>query len=178
MLLNDMPPVKFKPKEDLFRIQTLGFRGEALPSIASVSKVTVETSTGKEGSYVALKGGEVVEHRPHSLRQGTKIVVADLFLIHQRRLKYVKTLQTELANVVDIVQRMAMSHPEITFRLVHDGNALFRTSGNGDLKQAIAGIYGVSTAKKMIHVEAEGFRLSIKWLYFVTRINACRSVSI
>lgn len=153
---------KIQTQQDLFRIQTLGFRGEALPSIASVSKVTVETSTGKEGSYVALKGGEVVEHRPHSLRQGTKIVVADLFFNTPARLKYVKTLQTELANVVDIVQRVAMSHPEIAFRLVHDGNALFRTSGNGDLKQAIAGIYGVSTVKKMIHVEAEDldFQLS------------------
>ncbi|MGX7030315.1 DNA mismatch repair endonuclease MutL [Vagococcus zengguangii] len=147
---------KILTQDDLFRIKTLGFRGEALPSIASVSRFTLETSTGEEeGSYVYLEGGKVKEHKPHSLRKGTNITVADLFYNTPARLKYVKTLQTELSNIVDLLNRLAMSHPNIAFRLVHDGNQMLRTTGNGDLKQAIAGIYGVSTAKKMLAVAGE-----------------------
>ena len=147
---------KILTQDDLFRIKTLGFRGEALPSIASVSRFTLETSTGEEeGSYVYLEGGKVKEHKPHSLRKGTSITVADLFYNTPARLKYVKTLQTELSNIVDLLNRLAMSHPGIAFRLVHDGNQMLRTTGNGDLKQAIAGIYGVTTAKKMLAISGE-----------------------
>ncbi|EOH91398.1 DNA mismatch repair endonuclease MutL [Enterococcus villorum] len=148
---------KIHNRDDLFRIRTLGFRGEALPSIASVSEMTVETANQEEkkGTYLSLKGGEVVEHRPAPLRQGTKITVSNLFFNTPARLKYVKTLHTELANIGDIVNRLALSHPTIAFRLVHDGNKMLATSGNGDLKQTIAGIYGLSTAKKMLKIEAK-----------------------
>lgn len=145
---------KIHTRDDLFRIRSLGFRGEALPSIASVSKVTIETSTGSgEGTFVSLIGGQVSENRPHSLRKGTSITVEDLFFNTPARLKYVKTLQTELANIGDMVNRLAMSHPKIAFRLVHDGHKMTATIGNGDLRQTIAGIYGVATAKKMRKVE-------------------------
>ncbi len=142
---------KIHTRDDLFRIRTLGFRGEALPSIASVSIVSVETAAQEEtqGTFLKMKGGMVEEHRPSALRQGTKITVEQLFYNTPARLKYVKTLQTELANIGDIVNRLALSHPTIAFRLVHDGNKMMTTSGNGDLKQAIAGIYGLQTAKKM-----------------------------
>lgn len=147
---------KIHSRDDLFRIRTLGFRGEALPSIASVSEITLETSTGQEeGSFVFLSGGEIKEHKPHSLRKGTSITVENLFFNTPARLKYVKTLQTELANVGDIVNRLAMSHPDISFRLFHDGNQMLVTTGSGDLKQTIAGIYGVANAKKMLPVENE-----------------------
>ena len=82
-----------------------------------------------------------MEHRPAPLRQGTKITVSNLFFNTPARLKYVKTLHTELANIRDIVNRLALSHPSIAFRLVHDGNKMLATAGNGDLKQTIAGIY-------------------------------------
>ncbi len=145
---------KIHSRDDLFRIRTLGFRGEALPSIASVSELTIETSTGAEvGSYLKLVGGKVQENRPHSLRKGTKITVENLFYNTPARLKYVKSIQTELANIGDIINRLAMSHPKIAFRLVHEGNKMLTTIGNGDLKQTIAGIYGISTAKKMLLVE-------------------------
>ena len=148
---------KIHNRDDLFRIRTLGFRGEALPSIASVSELTIETANQEEtqGTYLELKGGEVLTHRPAPLRQGTKITVSNLFFNTPARLKYVKTLQTELANIGDIVNRLALSHPNIAFRLVHDGNKMLATAGNGDLKQTIAGIYGLSTAKKMLKVEAK-----------------------
>ena len=148
---------KIHNRDDLFRIRTLGFRGEALPSIASVSEMTLETANQEEnqGTYLSLKGGEVLEHRPAPLRQGTKITVSNLFFNTPARLKYVKTLHTELANIGDIVNRLALSHPSIAFRLVHDGNKMLATAGNGDLKQTIAGIYGLSTAKKMLKIEGK-----------------------
>ena len=147
---------KIHSRDDLFRIRTLGFRGEALPSIASVSLLTIETANQEEtqGTYLELRGGEVIEHRPAPLRQGTKITVDNLFFNTPARLKYVKTLHTELANIGDIVNRLALSHPTIAFRLVHDGNKMLATAGNGDLKQTIAGIYGLATAKKMLKIEA------------------------
>ena len=148
---------KIHNRDDLFRIRTLGLRGEALPSIASVSEMTLETATADEtqGSYLFLKGGKIEEHRPASLRTGTKITVENLFFNTPARLKYVKSLQTELSNIGDIVNRMALSHPNIAFRLVHDGHKMLSTSGTGDLKQTLAGIYGVATAKKMLKVEAK-----------------------
>ncbi|MGM0214629.1 DNA mismatch repair endonuclease MutL [Enterococcus sp. AZ109] len=155
---------KIHNRDDLFRIRTLGFRGEALPSIASVSELTLETATAEEsqGSYLYLKGGKIEEHRPTALRTGTKITVENLFFNTPARLKYVKSLQTELANVGDIVNRMALSHPNIAFRLVHDGHKMLSTSGNGDLKQALAGIYGISIAKKMLEITAQDLDFSLK----------------
>lgn len=148
---------KIHTRDDLFRIRSLGFRGEALPSIASVSEITVETAVSEEGegSFIQMKGGKVEEHRPSALRKGTKLTVSNLFFNTPARLKYVKTIQTELANVGDIVNRLALSHPNIAFRLVHDGNKMMNTTGNGELKQTIAGIYGIGTAKKMLKIEAE-----------------------
>lgn len=155
---------KIHSRDDLFRIRTLGFRGEALPSIASVSELTLETATADEtqGSYLVLKGGKVEEHRPTSLRVGTKLTVENLFFNTPARLKYVKTLQTELSKIGDIVNRMALSHPQIAFRLVHDGHKMLTTSGSGDLKQTLAGIYGVATAKKMLKIEAKDLDFNLK----------------
>ncbi|OJG78341.1 DNA mismatch repair protein MutL [Enterococcus pallens] len=155
---------KIHNRDDLFRIRTLGFRGEALPSIASVSELTIETATAdeKQGSYLWLKGGRIEENRPTALRVGTKITVENLFFNTPARLKYVKSLQTELANIGDIVNRMALSHPKVAFRLVHDGHKMLATSGNGDLKQAVAGIYGISVAKKMLEITAQDLDFALK----------------
>lgn len=153
---------KIHSRDDLFRIRTLGFRGEALPSIASVSEVTIETSTGDaKGAYLYLKGGKIEEERSSDARKGTKISVENIFFNTPARLKYVKTLQTELANIGDIVNRLAMSHPNVAFRLVHDSNQMMRTVGNGDLRQTIAGVYGVQTAKKMRPIAIENLDYTV-----------------
>lgn len=154
---------KIHHRNDLFRIRTLGFRGEALPSIASVSQITLETAhqTQNQGTFLVLKGGQILEEKPSALRQGTKITVENLFFNTPARLKYVKSLQTELANIGDIVNRLALSHPEVAFRLVHDGNKMLTTTGNGDLKQSIMGIYGLNTAKKMREIKAEDLDFKI-----------------
>ncbi len=167
---------KIHNRDDLFRIRTLGFRGEALPSIASVSILTIETAVkdASQGSFLRLKGGTVEEHIPANLRQGTKITVENLFYNTPARLKYVKTLQTELANIGDIVNRIALSHPEVAFRLVHEGNKMLTTTGSGDLKQTIAGIYGVETAKKMLAINSED--LDFKLTGYVSLPEVTRAI--
>ncbi|MGP6140049.1 MULTISPECIES: DNA mismatch repair endonuclease MutL [unclassified Jeotgalibaca] len=154
---------KIYTTQDLFRIHSLGFRGEALPSIASVSKLTLESATiDLPGKYIRIEGGNIVEEKIHGARKGTTLTVESLFYNTPARLKYIRTLQTELASISDIVNRLALSHPKIAFRLVNEGNQMLRTSGNGDLKQAIAGVYGTAVARKMLHIEAEDldFKLS------------------
>lgn len=164
---------KIHTKNDLFRIRTLGFRGEALPSIASVSEVTLETALKDEeaGTFLSLKGGKQIEERASALRRGTKITVENLFFNTPARLKYVKSLQTELANVGDIVNRLALSHPEVAFRLVHDGNRMLHTTGNGEIKQSIAGIYGVPIAKKMREIVAEDLDFKIRGYFSLPEVT-------
>lgn len=153
---------KLYEKEDLFRIRSLGFRGEALPSIASVSELTIETSTGKTaGVHLKVKGGEIIVQSAAASRQGTTIVVEHLFYNTPARLKYIKTTQTEMAHISDLINRFSFSYPSVAFRLLSDGNSVLRTAGNGDLRQAIAGVYGVSIAKKMVKIKAENFNYQI-----------------
>lgn len=145
---------KIKSQADLFRIRTLGFRGEAIPSIASISHFTVKTATADEhyGTILVAKGGEIERQEPISTPVGTKITVENLFYNTPARLKYMKSLQSELAHIVDVVNRLSLAHPEIAFTLINDGRQMTTTSGTGDLRQAIAGIYGLNTAKKMIEI--------------------------
>lgn len=146
---------KIMNEHDLFRIRSLGFRGEALASIASVSKLTLITSNGETGTYLQLEGGRVVEQRPAALRQGTDIKVDQLFFNTPARLKYLKTLQTELGHSIDLMNRFALSYPDIAFKLVHDGKTILQTAGSGDLKRVLADIYGTAIARKMIPFSGE-----------------------
>lgn len=154
---------KIKDENDLFRIRTLGFRGEALPSIASVSDITMATSTGNgAGTEIILSGGAIQSKQPGPARKGTEITVSNLFFNTPARLKYMKSVHTELGNITDTVNRMALSRPDVSFRLRHNGRELLKTNGNGDARQVLAAIYGTSIAKQMIPIEAQSldFRLS------------------
>ena len=146
---------KIKSQADLFRIRTLGFRGEALPSIASVSRMTVQSATkaGSHGMKLVTKGGETESNEPIASAPGTKISVEDLFFNTPARLKYMKSQQAEMSHIVDVVNRLSLAHPEVAFTLISDGRELTRTAGSGDLRQAIAGIYGIASAKKMVAIE-------------------------
>ncbi|MBK0008314.1 DNA mismatch repair endonuclease MutL [Bacillus sp. S35] len=147
---------KIKTEQDLFRIRTLGFRGEALPSIASVSMLELKTSTGEEaGTHLKLRGGEIVHHELTSSRKGTELIIENLFFNTPARLKYMKTVNTELGNVTDVVNRLAMSHPEVSIRLMHQGRQLLYTNGSGDVRQVLAAIYGMAVAKKMIPINVQ-----------------------
>lgn len=146
---------KIHQEHDLFRIRTLGFRGEALASIASVSKMTMITSTGESGTHVELEGGHVTMQKPGPLRKGTDITVAQLFFNTPARLKYMKTIQTELGHTIDLMNRLALGNPQIAFRLLHNGQQLLQTNGRGDVQQVLAAIYGMHNAKKMVPFQGE-----------------------
>lgn len=154
---------KIKNENDLFRIRTLGFRGEALPSIASVSMFNLKTSTGEDaGTHVVLEGGKLLSDKRCSARKGTDITISDLFFNTPARLKYVKTVHTELGNITDVVNRLALSHPEISFKLSHNGKNILHTNGNGDVRAVLAAIYGFNLAKKMIPISADSLDFSLK----------------
>lgn len=146
---------KLKNLDDLFYIESLGFRGEALPSIASVSNVTLKTSDGKTGTLVRLYGGKDMEVERCDLQKGTTITVSDLFYNTPVRLKYLKNLYIELSNIVDYVNKMALSYPNIKFTLKNNDKILLQTDGSGDLLKVIYEIYGIDITKKMIPISGE-----------------------
>ena len=146
---------KVKNENDLFHIGSLGFRGEALPSIASVSNVTLNTNNGVVGTEVEIHGGKLVAVNPSELAKGTSILVRDLFYNTPVRLKYLKSLYTELAYITEYVNKMALSYPEIRFVLTNNDKVLLKTDGSGRLLKVINDIYGLSVTKKMIEIKNE-----------------------
>lgn len=151
---------------DLFQITSLGFRGEALASIAAVSKVEVLSASDNDGRgrRIVIEGGNLRTHEDATSPQGTDFAVRELFYNTPARLKYMKTIQTELGHISDVLYRMAMSHPNISFRLRHNENVLLQTLGNGDLLQVIAAIYGTSAAKAMLPIQGESLDYRVSGL--------------
>lgn len=145
---------KLHSLNDLFNISSLGFRGEALPSIASVSNVTLKTSNGISGTLVKIDGGEIKSVEDCDLRKGTIISVKNLFYNTPVRLKYLKSLYNELANITDYVNKMALSFPNIKFILINNDKELLNTDGSGNLLKVINAIYGLSVTKKMLEIDA------------------------
>lgn len=143
---------KLKSEDDLFKISSLGFRGEALPSIASVSEVSLKTSTGDKGTYILIKGGKIITNESCEARCGTEIIVRKLFYNTPARLKHLSSLYSELANISDFINKIALSYPDISFILTNDEKTLLNTSGNGNLLKVINNIYGIDITKKMIEI--------------------------
>jgi DNA mismatch repair protein MutL len=141
-------------EDDLFHISSLGFRGEALPSIASISEVTLKTSTGSVGSIIHIKGGNIVDVNNGDARVGTVVTVSNLFYNTPARLKHLGSLYAELANITDYVHKIALSHRDISFTLISDGKIIFETDGNGNQLKVIKEIYGIDITKKMIEINA------------------------
>ncbi|MBP3963416.1 DNA mismatch repair endonuclease MutL [Paenibacillus lignilyticus] len=148
---------KISSSKDLFRIASLGFRGEALPSIAAVARVECVSSPEKTGlgRRLVIEGGTITANEEANAPQGTDISVRELFYNTPARLKYMKTIQTEIGHIADYVNRLALAHPGIAFTLKHNGGLLLRTLGSGDRLQAFAAIYGTATAKAMLPVSGE-----------------------
>lgn len=144
---------KLYSEDDLFSISSLGFRGEALPSIASVSEVELKTSSNGVGTYVHIKGGNIIEVKESDLAKGTSFTITNLFYNTPARLKHLSSSYAELANIVEYVHKMALSYPNIKFILVNDGRELFNTSGDGNLLKVINAIYGINVVKKMIKID-------------------------
>ncbi len=144
---------KLYKDDDLFFIDTLGFRGEALPSIASVSKVVLKTSMGKSGTLIEIEGGNICKNENCEARVGTSITITKLFYNTPARLKYLKSEASELANCVTYIERLALANPNIAFSLSNDGHLVVKTSGSGNLLKTIHEIYGLNVSEKMLEIK-------------------------
>ena len=136
--------------DDLFFINTLGFRGEALPSIASVSDVTLRTTFNNEGYMIHIKGGSILEEKNADATPGTQINVDSIFYNTPARLKYLKSESTELQNCTNYIERLALSMPKIAFELYNNGKNIIRTSGSGNLAKVIHELYGSTISSRLI----------------------------
>ena len=145
---------KLLDEDDLYRIDTLGFRGEALPSIASVSEIILKTCTDNIGCLVHFKGGRLVVKENCEARKGTSITVKNLFYNTPARLKHLNSLNSELSSVIDYINRIALSYPEIKFNLTNNGRNLLNTPGDGSLLKVINAIYGIEVTKNMLDISS------------------------
>jgi len=164
---------KIKNENDLFFISTLGFRGEALPSIASVSEVEMSTCKEGESTKVIIKGGKLLSVEKGDIAEGTKISVKNIFFNTPARLKFLKSYYTELNNVVSLIEKLSLSHPNIKFTLTSEGKEILKTSGCGDLLKTIHEIYGYNVSKNMIHIKGENLDYMIDG--YVSNININKS---
>jgi len=140
---------KIIKERDLFSIHTLGFRGEALPSISSVAEVTIETSTGEAGTRLKLINSKVVEEETSPSRKGTTIKVENLFYNTPARLKYLKSDNVEIAHISETVSKLALSHPNVGLTLYVDDKVNFYSTGRGDVLEVISSLYGINVAREM-----------------------------
>ena len=167
---------KLYDEDDLFNICSLGFRGEALPSIASVSEVELKTcyKNSEVGTYIHIKGGEFKEVEDSAFRVGTSIKVTNLFYNTPARLKHLASTYSELSNVIDYMNKIALSYPKIRFILKNDDREILNTNGSGNLLKVINSIYGIDITKKMISIRGNNYDYDISGyvsLPEVTRAN-------
>ena len=169
---------KIYDEKDLFKISTLGFRGEALPSIAAVSHLVLTTSNGeKVGTKVEVSGSEVVSIENAPLRKGTEIEVNELFYNTPARLKYLKSDNTEFAQIHDVVVHIALGYPNIIFTLMHNDKVVFKTNGNGNVLEIIAEIYGKETARNMKKISMSNYDFTVSGYVSKIQINRANRYS-
>ena len=156
---------KIKTLDDLFSITTLGFRGEALPSIASVSKLEimskVQSPKSEVGTYLRAEGGKIKELKDIGCPEGTKVEVRDLFYNTPARLKFLKATSTEMRWIAEVVSKFCLSSPEIAFTLIADGKELLRTWGSGKLMDSLVAVYGVDLAKNLLEVSLSQEKIKV-----------------
>lgn len=162
---------KIHEVKDLWSISTLGFRGEALPSIASVSHVVLLTNNGTESSRVEIDYGKLLSAQPYASNQGTDISVSGLFLRTPARLKHLKSIPYETALITSVMERFALSHPHISFKLVANDKVLLETSGRGDLVEVIHAVYGKETARNTVMLEAQDYDYHLSGVVVLPAIN-------
>ncbi len=146
---------KIKKDDDLFFINTLGFRGEALPSIASISEVVLITNQSDMGTKVHLKGGKIIDITNSDARKGTDITVNSLFYNTPARLKFLKSESSELSATTNLIEKLALSHPTISFTLTNNEKTIIKTTGSDNLHKAIHEIYGLNVSNNMLYIEVE-----------------------
>lgn len=154
---------KIKTEGDLFRISSLGFRGEAIPSIASISHMTMITKSDNHDGYkIKYEFGKRTESLNFACNKGTKISIEKLFYNTPARLKYLKSPNVILSSIVDVITRLSIAYPNISFKIVNDGNTMFQTRGQSNMMNLLANIYGVNVGKSISTItrESEGFNLT------------------
>ena len=154
---------KLLKEEDLYSIHTMGFRGEALPSIASVSEIVLTTKITGEitGSMVKVKGGIIEEVRDAGCADGTTVEARDIFFNTPARLKFMRSVATETGHIADTITRLALAYPAIRFRLFNNGSAMLKSSVKADLRIRIADVFGRDFLKDIIPLEAGNGVLNI-----------------
>ena len=145
---------KIQNEDDLFNIGTMGFRGEAIPSIASVAHMDMQTSNGQEGTHILYDYGKKLEDEKVDCPKGCKIDVSGLFIKTPARFKHLKSVNYEFSIIANLINRLALSHPDIRFTLSHDDHIVFQTTGDGNLKQILYQMYGREVAKNAIPFDA------------------------
>lgn len=169
---------KILDERDLFNISTLGFRGEALPSIAAVSHLVLTTSTGNNvGTKVEVVNSNEIKVENAPLRKGTEIEVNELFYNTPARLKYLKSDTTEFAQIHDVVVHIALGYPNIIFTLIHNDKVVFKTNGNGNVLEIIAEIYGKETARIMKKLTCENYDFKVEGYISKIQINRANRYS-
>ncbi len=164
---------KIKDDDDLFCIQTLGFRGEAIPSIASISDFVLETSNGNESTKVHYLFGKLQNNKQIAINQGTTITVTKLFQNVPARLKYMKSVNTEFSNIQSYIEKLSLSHSNVAFSLTHNDRMVFQSRATDNLLETVANVYGLQVAKSMIPVEFEDDEFKV--VGYVSKIDTTRS---
>jgi DNA mismatch repair protein MutL len=152
---------KISRPDDLWQIHTMGFRGEALPSIAAVSKVHLLTSDGTDSTGIDLEYGKVVKAGPAAARKGTDITVEGLFYKTPARLKHLRSASAETAAIVELMQKYALSHPEVAFELFSDDKRRLQTPGSGSLEEAMLNVYGLEITQASLPVAFSDFDFQV-----------------
>ena len=166
---------KLHSAEDLFRISSLGFRGEALASIGSVSRLTIisRSNESQVGARIRVEAGQVEKVQPVGAPQGTDVRVEELFFNVPARLKFLKTDITERRHIDELVTRYALAYPMVRFHLLQEGREVLRTSGNGNRREVLAALYGVDIARQMLEVLADYENINVTG--FISPISLTRS---
>ncbi len=162
---------KMKDENDLWNIHTMGFRGEALPSIASVSHVFLQTNNGEESCEVEISYGKFMGAHPTACPLGTSIRVEHLFQRTPARFKHLKSPQYEFSLISEVVQKFALAYPEIRFTLTHDGRTVFQTKGSGNLREILMQMYDRSVAKSAIEIHGEDLDYQIHGMAVQPKYN-------
>ncbi len=171
MAFNRHATSKLIDEADLYRINTLGFRGEALSSIASVSKVELNTCNKDIGTKVIIEGGILVSVENSEARKGTSISVSNLFYNTPARLKHMKSLYTELSSITDYINKLALSKPHIKFKLTNNNQTLLNTDGSNNLLKTISSVFGMQTAKKMLEINGENEDYTVSGFISLPEVN-------
>jgi len=164
---------KIKNEHDLFRIMTLGFRGEAIPSIASVSKFSLFTCDGVESTNINYNAGKLVSVLPCAMNKGTKICVENLFYNVPARLKYLRSLKTELNSISYTMEKFILANPNISFKFTNDNKVIYQTNGNNNIIEIFGSIYGLEVARNILDTSYSDTGYKIK--AYVTKNNISRS---